>query len=135
MTVKIDTNAVAAVETGIVVRDIAKMMDFYRNIIGLEPYGEVKVPQAHVRGFKVGNSILKLTYFPDVVQSGPHSGFPTGLRYMTFRVTNIQPMFQSCVAYGCSVVLPWEEVTSMQGVTYQHAIVRDPEGNYVEFVQ
>lgn len=135
MTAKIDSSAIAAFETGIVVRDVGKMMHFYRNIIGLEPYGEVTLNGIHVRALKIGNSILKLTHFANVVESGPHVGFPTGLRYMTFRVTNIEAMYKSCVACGCSVVLALEECTSLQGVTYQHAVVGDPEGNYVEFVQ
>lgn len=134
---EVDTAAVAAVETGIVVKNVQPMLDFYRNVLGFQPYGEVRLEdvKVHVRGLRLGNSILKLTHFADVADNGPRNGFTPGLRYITLRVTNIKAIYDSCLAHGCGVVLPWEDCTSSQGVAYQHAIVTDPEGNFVEFVQ
>jgi catechol 2,3-dioxygenase-like lactoylglutathione lyase family enzyme len=134
-TAQVDTSAVAAFETGIVVRNVEPMMEFYRNVLGFDPYGEVSLPGIHVRGLRLGNAILKLTYFAAAGEAVAHSGFPPGLRYITLRVTNIKPLYDRCLAYGCGVVLALEECTSIQGVTYEHSVLTDPEGNYVEFVQ
>jgi catechol 2,3-dioxygenase-like lactoylglutathione lyase family enzyme len=134
-TAQVDKTAVAAFETGIVVRNVEPMFAFYRHVLGFEPYGEVSLPGIHVRGLCLGNSILKLTYFSDVAEGVTQSGLPPGLRYITLRVTNIKALYEHCLAHGCGVVLALEECTSIQGVTYQHSVLTDPEGNYVEFVQ
>lgn len=131
-----DPGAVAAIELGIVVRSPERMLGFYRDILGMEPYGEVCFDGIYVRGLRLANSILKLTWFEaNTADRVPDEGFPPGLRYLTFRVSDIQSIYDRSLAAGRPVVLELEHTTSQQGVVYKHAIVRDPEGNLVEFVE
>lgn len=131
----IDESAVSSFETGIIVRDIKAMLHFYIDLLGFEPYGEVKLDFVHVRGFRIGNTILKLTYFFDPVEARKVTGFAPGLRYITLRVTNIKEAYESLVDAGHEPWLVLETATTARGVQYQHCGVLDPDGNFVEMVQ
>lgn len=131
----IDETAVSSFETGIIVRNIEQMLHFYIDLLGFEPYGEVKLDFVHVRGFRFGNTILKLTYFFDPVEGPAVEGFAPGLRYLTLRVTNIKEAYDSLIAAGYKPWLVLETAKTARGVVYQHCGVFDPDGNFVEMVQ
>lgn len=131
----IDERAVSSLETGIIVRDIEAMLGFYVDLLGFEPYGEVKLDFVHVRGLRLGNTILKLTYFLEPVDGPRIEGFAPGLRYITLRVANITELYRSLTDAGCKPWLVLETATTAQGVQYQHAGVFDPDGNFFEMVQ
>lgn len=131
----IDENAVSSFETGIIVRNLERMMHFYVDLLGFEPYGEVKLDFVHVRGFRFGNTVLKLTYFFEPVDAPKAKGFVPGLRYITLRVTNIEEAYASLIAEGFRPWLVLETATTARGVQYQHCGVFDPDGNMVEMVQ
>lgn len=131
----VDETAISSMETGIVVRDIEAMIRFYRKLLGFEPYGEVKLDFVHVRGFRLGNTILKLTQFFEPAHGPQVEGFAPGMRYMTLRVTNIEAVYDSLIDAGCRPWLVLETATTTAGVSYRHCGVHDPDGNLVELVQ
>ncbi len=131
----IDERAVSSLETGIIVRDITAMLHFYVDLLGFEPYGEVRLDFVHVRGLRIGNTILKLTHFFDATDGPRVEGFAPGLRYITLRVTNIADLYASLIDAGFKPWLVLEDVTTARGVGYRHAGVIDPDGNFFEMVQ
>ncbi|MGV3768436.1 MAG: VOC family protein [Sphingobium phenoxybenzoativorans] len=131
----IDETAVSSVETGIIVRNIEAMVRFYIDMLGFEPYGETKLDFVHVRGFRLGNTILKLTYFYEPVDAPQVEGFAPGMRYLTLRVSNIGEAYASLIAAGFEPWLELETATTTRGVVYQHCGVFDPDRNFVELVQ
>ena len=54
-----------------------------------------------------------------------------GFRYITFQVSNIDEVCSDCEKAGVAFEIPKQEL--MPGVTI--AMVKDPDGNIVEFVQ
>jgi catechol 2,3-dioxygenase-like lactoylglutathione lyase family enzyme len=131
----IDEGAVSSFETGIIARNIKQMLHFYIDLLGFQPYGEVKLDFVHVRGLKFGNTILKITYFFEPVDGPVVEGFAPGLRYITLRVANITEAYDSHIDAGYTPWLPLETATTAHGVQYQHCGVFDPDGNFLEMVQ
>ena len=54
-----------------------------------------------------------------------------GFRYLTFQISNLDEVCAACEKAGVHFEMPKQEL--MPGVTI--AMVRDPDGNVVEFVQ
>ena len=55
----------------------------------------------------------------------------SGYRYWTMSVDNLEQLMIDCERFGSEVVVPLTEIRS--GVTI--GIVKDPDGNLVEFLQ
>jgi glyoxylase I family protein len=81
-----------------------------------------------------GTSMFKLVVPakppPAVAPPGGIHGAP-GYRYWTISVANIETLIAECGAAGHTIAVPITELRP--GVTI--AIVEDPDGNWVEFVQ
>ena len=83
---------------------------------------------------KAGTSVIKLVDLDTAPAStAPPGGIraATGYRYWTLSVDNIAQVLESCRAAAAPIVVAPKEVR--QGVTI--AIVEDPDGNWVEFLQ
>lgn len=122
----------SCVDIGIVVADINKSLAFYEGLLGLEKIGEMPLWFGTMHRMGFGDSFVKLIDPKQVPPAGPQ-GLAKGLgfRYLTFQISNIDEMCDACANAGVAFEIEKQEL--MPGVTI--AMVRDPDGNVVEFVQ
>jgi catechol 2,3-dioxygenase-like lactoylglutathione lyase family enzyme len=120
------------VDIGIVVSDIKKSLAFYEDLLGLKKIGEMPLWFGTMHRMGFGDSFVKLID-PKVVPPAGPKGLQHGLgfRYLTFQVSNIDEICADCEKAGVSFEIKKQEL--MPGVTI--AMVHDPDGNVVEFVQ
>ena len=144
MKAELDTMAVHALEPGIRVASMTRSLRFWRDIVGCVPYAEIFVPGAHVVGLNFGNSMIKLMELtslvgeediPDGVDGkASHTG---GAHYFTIHVLNAEELQIASAAEGLPVIVPFSEFrpSRLGDPTCFYAIVKDPDGNTVEFSQ
>jgi predicted enzyme related to lactoylglutathione lyase len=129
------------VQIGIVVTDLARMMDFYTDILGLTHFRDVPFSGGTLFGggtvkmLVLGDAGIKLLSFDEPLQlanpPGGIGGGATGLRYVTVEVDSVAATVDRCAAAGCSIPMPLFEFEEGAPV----AVVEDPEGNWVELIQ
>jgi len=119
-------------DIGILCADIKRSLDFYEGLLGLKKIGEMPIPFGHMHRLAFGDSFVKLVD-PKKIPPAGELGLTRalGFRYLTFQITNIDDVCAACEAAGVTFDIPRQEL--MPGVTI--AMVRDPDGNVVEFVQ
>lgn len=124
--------AKSCIDIGIVVQDIAKSLAFYEGLLGLNKIGEMPLPFGRMHRLGFGDSFVKLVD-PTKVPAAGNIGLvkELGFRYLTFQITNIDEVCVDCEKAGVVFEIPKQEL--LPGVTI--AMVRDPDGNVVEFVQ
>lgn len=124
-----------AIDLGIVVRNIDAALGFYRDVLGFEPAGEATIPGgAHMHRLMCGTSMIKLLSFdPPPEAANPPGAIhkASGYRYWTISVADVAAVAAACEAAGVKVKVPPTEV--MPGTMI--AMVADPDGNWVEFLQ
>ncbi|MGE0485702.1 MAG: VOC family protein [Gammaproteobacteria bacterium] len=121
-----------AVDIGIIVSDIQASLAFYCDRLGLEKVQEMPLPFGTMHRLTFGDSFIKLVdpkHVPPQGTLGLHSVL--GFRYITFQVGNIDALCDELTVAGIEFVIAKQEL--MPGVTI--AMVNDPDGNIVEFVQ
>lgn len=120
------------VDIGIICRDIQQSLAFYEGLLGLPKIGEMKIPFGLMHRLGFGESFVKLVD-PKVVPPAGPAGLTSqlGFRYLTFQISNIDEICAECEQAGVAFEIPKQEL--IPGVTI--AMVRDPDGNIVEFVQ
>jgi catechol 2,3-dioxygenase-like lactoylglutathione lyase family enzyme len=120
------------IDIGILVKDIKLSLAFYQDLLGLKKIGELPVPFGHMHRLGFGDSFVKLV---DPKKTPPAGDLgltkSLGFRYLTFQISNIDEVCAACEQAGVTFEIPKQEL--MPGVTI--AMVRDPDGNVVEFVQ
>jgi catechol 2,3-dioxygenase-like lactoylglutathione lyase family enzyme len=126
------TPARNAIDIGLLVGDIATSLAFYEGVLGLRKVQKMPTSFGTMHRMAFGDSFVKLID----PASPPPPGVPglhgaLGLRYLTFPVTDIDAVCEACRRAG--VRFDVEKTEFMPGVTI--AMVRDPDGNVVEFVQ
>jgi catechol 2,3-dioxygenase-like lactoylglutathione lyase family enzyme len=126
------TPARNAIDIGLLVGDIAASLAFYEGVLGLRKVQKMPTSFGTMHRMAFGDSFVKLID----PASPPPPGVPglhgaLGLRYLTFPVTDIDAVCEACRRAG--VRFDVEKTEFMPGVTI--AMVRDPDGNTVEFVQ
>jgi catechol 2,3-dioxygenase-like lactoylglutathione lyase family enzyme len=123
-----------SIDLGIVVSDEKAALKFYRDGLGLEEVGEVALPGGKMYRLKCGTAVIKLLKLDVVPQSRPAAGGPMaalGLRYFTISVPDIHALMAQLDAKGLK---PLMKVTEFRpGITI--AMMADPDGNTVEFLQ
>ena len=119
-------------DIGILCADIKRSLDFYEGLLGLKKIGEMPIPFGHMHRLAFGDSFVKLVD-PKKIPPAGELGLTRalGFRYLTFQITNIDEVCAACEAASVTFDIPRQEL--MPGVTI--AMVRDPDGNVVEFVQ
>lgn len=127
--------AKAGVDIGIVVRDPDAMLAFYRDVLGLYHEGENPIPGGgRMQRLWAAETMIKLVV-PDPMPAAANPGGGTrgasGLRYLTFTVTNLDDVFAACLRAGAEVV----RAPMLVGTAVRIAIVEDPDGNPVEFLE
>jgi len=115
----------------IFVRDIRKSIEFYQGALGLVKEGEVLTPFGTSHRFRYGTSLIKLM---EPNQLPPASPFgleqQLGLRCLSLAVRNISELCTALEAQGIEFTVPVTQVLPDTRI----AMVKDPDGNIVEFV-
>lgn len=121
------------IDIGIVTTRPDAMVDFYGTVVGFPALSDVPMDGFLVRRFQVGDCVLKIVTFdeqPGNTHTPGSLGASTGLRYWTVSVSNLDDVLAAVQAAGQEVVQGPTEVAP--GVSI--ALVTDPDGNLVEFV-
>lgn len=122
------------IDVGVVIRDSEAALRFYRDTLGMEHVADVKALTGVMHRLQWGSSTLKLTR-PDSLPEAqnPAGGFlaGTGIRYFTLTVPDVDGLLARCAEAGYATAMGRTEVRP--GVVI--AVVEDPEGNWVEFLQ
>lgn len=122
-------------DLGIVTTNGDAMLEFYRDVIGLEFEATLNMEAVGIAAMHrvwADKSLLKIVVPVKDVSPGT-SGMmsATGLRYFTLSVSNLEEMIQACEAAGATII--WTPREIRPGVTV--GMVEDPDGNWVEFIQ
>jgi len=121
-----------SLDLGILVSDIKASLNFYQNILGLEFVGISPVWFGTMHRLRFGTSDFKLID-PKTVPPQGAVGLEKqlGFRYVTFVIKNLTEFCAELKGKGIEFTLPETEVRP--GVRV--AMVKDPDGNIVEFVE
>ncbi len=138
--------------SGFVVKDIEKMVEFYRDALGLTVMREVNsvappegdhtgIPGARRTlvfvGKAEGEHVLELVQFDD--PPSPESERPRnnhlGAAHVCFNVDDLEKLHRDLTARGIEFVTPPKFRESPDGGRRGICYARDPEGNYLEFIQ
>ena len=121
-----------SLDLGIVVSDIKASLNFYQNILGLKFVGTNPVWFGTMHRMRFGSSDFKLIEPKDVPPKGAVGlEKQLGFRYVTFVITNLSEFCKELKNKGLEFTVPEKEVRP--GVRI--AMVKDPDGNIVEFVE
>jgi glyoxylase I family protein len=123
-----------SIDLGIVVSDGEKALAFYRDTLGFEHVGDMPMGGGStMHRLMCGTSLIKVISGSNppakAAPGGIQGGF--GYRYWTISVSNINEVVEACEKGGYKVAVGVREFRP--GVTI--AIVEDPDGNWVEFLQ
>ena len=124
----------AGVDIGVVVSDGPAALAFYRDVLGLNHVGDNPVPGlGTMHRLMIGESMIKLVVPENPVTPAAPGGISGGggFRYITFAVDDLDGIVESCRA--ASAPITREAVEFAPGVRI--ALVEDPDGNTVEFVE
>jgi catechol 2,3-dioxygenase-like lactoylglutathione lyase family enzyme len=126
-----------AIDLGIVTTNGPAMLAFYRDVLGFKHEGDVAMKDAGITVMHrlwFGNSLIKIVVpvTAPAAKAAP-GGIPgsTGYRYWTMTISNIAEVLKAVEAAGHKVVRGLTEIRP--GISI--AIVEDPDGNWVEFLQ
>lgn len=124
-----------SIDLGIVVQDGEAALRFYRDTLGFEYTGQMPSGNGGVmHRLLCGTSLIKVVV-PG--QEPPAKGViggiqaATGYRYWTISVSNLDTLVEECRAAGYTVAVEPRDIRP--GVRI--AMVEDPDGNWVEFLQ
>jgi catechol 2,3-dioxygenase-like lactoylglutathione lyase family enzyme len=123
-----------SIDLGIVAKDGPALVAFYRDVLGFEDQGEMPMPGGSMHRLAAGTSVIKIVCPRNTPPAAsPPGGIQgaTGYRYWTITVSNLAEIVAACEAANHKVVVPITELRP--GITI--AIVEDPDGNWVEFLE
>ncbi len=124
-----------SIDLGIVVKDGQKALAFYRDTLGLEHVADTPMPGGGtMHRVMCGATLLKLVQLDSAPPAeAPAGGIrgATGYRYFTISVLNLDELADACGTAGYKVLVSPRDIRP--GVRI--AIVEDPDGNNVEFLQ
>ena len=125
-----------SIDLGIVMNDGEAALKFYRDTLGFEHVQSNPMPGGGgtMHRLMCGTSMIKVVV-PDspIEQMAAPGGImgATGYRYWTISVSNLEEIAAACAEAGYRVPVKPREIRP--GVSI--AMVEDPEGNWVEFLQ
>ena len=124
-----------SIDLGIVVRDAAKALAFYRETLGLEHIADTPMPGGGtMHRLMCGTSLIKVVAYDTIPEAKAAPGGiqgASGYRYWTISVSNLEEVVAACEAKGYRVPVPVREIRP--GVSI--AMVEDPDGNWVELLR
>ena len=125
----------SAIDLGIVITDSDRSLAFYRDTLGLDHTADTPSPGGGtMHRLMCGDTMIKLVKHPKNPEATAAPGGlvgASGIRYFTISCSNLEEMVQTCEAAGAPIPVPPTEIRP--GVTI--AMVEDPDGNWVEFLQ
>ncbi len=121
-----------SLDLGVLVSDIQTSLHFYRDLLGLTFIEERPLWFGRMYRLRFGNSDFKLIVPQANVPKGP-TGLESqlGFRYVTFVVKHLSDLCNELKNKGVEFTVPLRELRP--GVWI--AMVKDPDGNIVEFVE
>ena len=121
-----------SLDLGMLVSDIKASLEFYRDTLGLDYVGEVPVWFGTMHRLRFGRSDFKIIQPNTMPTKGP-IGLENqlGFRYVTFVIQDLTGLCNELQSRGVEFYLPEKELRP--GVRI--AMVKDPDGNIVEFVE
>lgn len=121
-----------SLDLGILVGDIKASLTFYVDILGLRFVEKLPVWVGTMYRLRFGNSDLKLIDPKNKPLKGPVGlDAQIGFRYVTFVIKNLSNVCEELRNRGVEFEIPEKELRP--GVKI--AMVKDPDGNIVEFVE
>jgi catechol 2,3-dioxygenase-like lactoylglutathione lyase family enzyme len=123
------------IDLGIVVSDLERSLHFYRTLLGLHHEGTNPVPGVGtMHRLWAAESMIKLIGLDEPPRPGTAGGLRAGeqgLRYFTFSVVDLDELMTELAQHDVPVVRGVTEMTNDVRI----AIVEDPDGNHVEFLE
>jgi len=121
-----------SLDLGIIAGDIKASLNFYQNLLGLEFVGTTPVWFGTIHRLRFGTSDFKLIE-PKTVPPKGAIGLEkqVGFRYVTFVISNLSELCEELKSKGIEFALPETQVRPGTRI----AMVKDPDGNIVEFVE
>jgi catechol 2,3-dioxygenase-like lactoylglutathione lyase family enzyme len=117
-------------DVGIVVEDLATVEAFYTSVLGLEKVADRSTTWGPMVELRFGSSIVRLM---QAEGAPPQTAFgldaSTGIRYVTFDIDDFDDTVAACREAGAEFWLDVEPIRDLR-----IAMVKDPEGNVVEFI-
>ena len=124
--------AKASIDLGVICGDIHASLLFYQTLLGLEKVGEQPATTGSMHRLRFGNSYVKLIDPTNRPGGGPIGiDQQLGFRYLTFDITNLDAVCQHLEAHNVEFTRKKTQIGP--GTTI--AMVKDPDGNIVEFVE
>lgn len=125
-----------SIDIGIVVRNADAALAFYRDTLGFEDTGSMKMPGGGgtMHRLLCGTTLVKIVVpEQELAAAAPGGGIQGayGYRYWTISVPDVEAITTTCSDAGHQVVVAPREIRP--GVRI--SIVADPDGNWVEFLQ
>ena len=124
-----------SIDIGIVVRDGEAALKFYRDTLGFEHIADTPAGGGGtMHRLMCGTTLVKVVSPANVPEQADHRGGPggaTGIRYWTITIKNLDALTEKCRVAGYAVAVEPREIRP--GVRI--AMVEDPDGNWVEFLE
>lgn len=121
-----------SIDLGIICGDIHASLHFYQNLLGLTNVGITEATTGTMHRLRFGTSDLKLIDPTRRPGPGPIGiDQQLGFRYLTFVVTNLDEVIHRLEA--AHIPFTRAKTAIRPGTTI--AMVKDPDGNIVEFVE
>jgi catechol 2,3-dioxygenase-like lactoylglutathione lyase family enzyme len=119
-------------DLGILVSNIEASLHFYQKLLGLKFIETMPLWFGTMHRLRFGNSDLKLVDPSTKPPKGP-VGLESqlGFRYITFVIKGLSALCRELRDKGVEFVLPEKEIRPGSRI----AMVKDPDGNIVEFVE
>jgi catechol 2,3-dioxygenase-like lactoylglutathione lyase family enzyme len=120
------------IDLGIVVNDPTDCLAFYCDILGLEKTEEITMGLGTLHRLQYGNSDVKLLVPKKEIDSGPVGlQAQQGMRYFTMVISNLAEVVDKLTSENVPFEIPLTEIRPGTSI----AMVRDPAGNVLEFVE
>ncbi len=121
-----------SIDLGMIVHDIQASLHFYQTLLGLPKIEERQASTGTMHRLRFGSSDVKLIDPTNRPGAGPVGiDKQLGFRYLTFVVTNLDAICQRLEAEKIEFTRPKTHISPNTTI----AMVKDPDGNIVEFVE
>lgn len=121
-----------SVDVGIFVSDIKKSLAFYQGILGLEKTEELQTGFGTLHRLRYGTSDVKLMDPKQVPPAGTIGlEKQLGIRYLTFVIRDLSGLCATLKEKGVEFTIPETQIRPGTRI----AMVKDPDGNILEFVE